>query len=524
MDSQNEQPLSESDALKLATTHTLLRMSEVRYRRLFEAAQDGILLLNANTAQIDDVNPFMIQMLGYTHEEFLGKKLWEIGAFKDTALNKEAFDELQRKRFIRYDDLPLVAKDGTRVSVEFISNVYDCEGIQVIQCNIRDNTKRRLAEIALEATTRTLKILSDSNVALLNSKTESVLLAEYCRIAVEVGGYAMAWIGVPEQDRDMRVTAISHFGHEDGYLKSVTISWRDTPLGGDPTGLAIRTGQIHIVDDIAADPTMTPRRSEALQRGYRSSISLPLHLPDDITACLTLYSSKIEIWSEPEKEMLQALAADLSFGVAALRTAIVKNHYQASVRESLEQTIQVLAATVEERDPYTAGHQGRVADLCSEISAELGLSEDRRRGLHLAASIHDLGKISIPLELLIKPRKLTAIEFALIKEHPTTGFNIIKNVKFPWPIAKIIQQHHERIDGSGYPLGLKGNEILLESRILSVADTDEAMASHRPYRAALGIEPALAEIRAQRGITYDAEVVDACLRLFNEKDYKFAPS
>ncbi len=165
MDSQNEQPLSESDALKLATTHTLLRMSEVRYRRLFEAAQDGILLLNANTAQIDDVNPFMIQMLGYTHEEFLGKKLWELGAFKDTALNKEAFDELQRKRFIRYDDLPLVAKDGTRVSVEFISNVYDCEGIQVIQCNIRDNTKRRLAEIALEATTRTLKILSDSNVA-----------------------------------------------------------------------------------------------------------------------------------------------------------------------------------------------------------------------------------------------------------------------------------------------------------------------------------------------------------------------
>jgi HD-GYP domain-containing protein (c-di-GMP phosphodiesterase class II) len=143
--------------------------------------------------------------------------------------------------------------------------------------------------------------------------------------------------------------------------------------------------------------------------------------------------------------------------------------------------------------------------------------------LHLAASIHDLGKISIPIELLIKPRKLTAIEFAMIKEHPVTGFNIIKNVKFPWPIAKIIQQHHERIDGSGYPFGLKGNEILLESKILAVADAVEAMASHRPYRAALGLESALAEITRQRGIAYDADVVDACLRIFHEQGYKFAP-
>ena len=526
MDSQSEQAISESNTQKLATTDKLLRVSELRYRRLFEAAQDGILLLNAKTAHIEDANPFLIQMLGYTHEEFLGKKLWEIGAFKDTALNKEAFDELQTKHYIRYDDLPLEAKDGSRVSVEFISNVYDCDGTQVIQCNIRDNTKRKLAEIALQATTRALKMLSDSNVALLSSKTESVLLAEYCRIAVEVGGYAMAWIGVPEEDRDSSVAAISHFGHEDGYLTSVRIAWSDTALGSGPTGAAIRTGQVQFIDDIATDPRMTPWRSEALKRGYRSAISLPLNLPelaDKFPASLTLYSNKIDLWSEPEKKLLQQLAADLSFGVAALRTATVMNQYQESLRESLEHTIQVLAATVEERDSYTAGHQGRVADLCSKISSELGMSEDRCHGLHLAASIHDLGKISIPIELLIKPRKLTAIEFAMIKEHPVTGFNIIKNVKFPWPIAKIIQQHHERIDGSGYPFGLKGNEILLESKILAVADAVEAMASHRPYRAALGLESALAEITRQRGIAYDADVVDACLRIFHEQGYKFAP-
>ena len=130
------------------TTDKALRVSEARYRRLFESAQDGILLLNADTAQIEDVNPFLINMLGYSYEEFMGKKLWEIGSFKDILLNKEAFAELQEKHFIRNDNLPLVTKEGARLSVEFVSNVYDCEGIQVIQCDIRDNTKRYLVEIA----------------------------------------------------------------------------------------------------------------------------------------------------------------------------------------------------------------------------------------------------------------------------------------------------------------------------------------------------------------------------------------
>ena len=180
----------------LSAIDRAIRVSETRYRRLFETAQDGILLLNAETAQIEDVNPFLIDMLGYSHAEFLGKKIWEIGAFKDTALSKDAFIELQTKRFIRYDDLPLVAKNGTRFSVEFVSNAYDCEGIQVIQCNIRDNTKRHIAEIALRATTRALKMLSESNVALLRAETEHILLAEFCRIAVETGGYRMAWHGL----------------------------------------------------------------------------------------------------------------------------------------------------------------------------------------------------------------------------------------------------------------------------------------------------------------------------------------
>jgi HD-GYP domain-containing protein (c-di-GMP phosphodiesterase class II) len=172
------------------------------------------------------------------------------------------------------------------------------------------------------------------------------------------------------------------------------------------------------------------------------------------------------------------------------------------------------------RDSYTGGHQRRVANICVRIATELGLSKERIHGLHLAGTIHDLGKIGCPAEILSKPGHLSKNEFNLIKEHPQAGFNIIKDVDFSWPIAQIILQHHERIDGSGYPQGLTGDAILLEAKILTVADVVEAMASHRPYRPALGIEAALNEITKHRGTSFDADVVDKCLRIFHEQGYK----
>ncbi|AWI77526.1 PAS sensor protein [Parazoarcus communis] len=504
----------------LLTADKALRRSEARYRRLFESAQDGVLLINAKTAEIEDANPFLIDLLGYSFNELMGKKIWELGAFKDTALNMEAFAELQTEHYIRYDDLPLVAKNGAKYHVEFVSNLYDCEGIDVIQCNIRDNTKRHVAEIALKAATRALKMLSESNIALLTSKSESILLQEYCRIAVETGCYLMAWVGLGENGPEKKVSIVSSFGRVDGYLDIVDTDWADSPSGDGPAGRAIRTGEVQAIDDISADASAIPWRLEAIKRGYRSLIAIPFKLPDDSTACLTLYGSNCDVWSPPEIRLLREIASDLEFGISALRTAVANVAYQVNLRESLEQTIQVIADTTEQRDSYTAGHQRRVAQICSRIGAELGLSEDRVHGLHLAASIHDMGKIGIPSEILSKPRKLTDLEFRLIKEHAQFGFNIMKSVNFPWPIAEIILQHHERIDGSGYPRGLKGADLLLESKILAVADVVEAMASHRPYRAALGIEAALTEITTQRGITLDAEVVDACLRIFQQQAFR----
>ena len=191
------------------------------------------------------------------------------------------------------------------------------------------------------------------------------------------------------------------------------------------------------------------------------------------------------------------------------------------LEKALAGIIQAMAATVEAKDPYTAGHQRRVADLAQAITDEMGLSEDQINGVRMAGVIHDLGKISVPAEILSKPTQLTEIEFSLIKVHPQTGYEILKEIEFPWPIAEMVWQHHERINGSGYPQGLKGEEILPEAKILAVADVVEAIASHRPYRPAHGIETALEEIAKQKGILFDPEVVEVCLRLFRENKFRF---
>lgn len=192
------------------------------------------------------------------------------------------------------------------------------------------------------------------------------------------------------------------------------------------------------------------------------------------------------------------------------------------LRASLLDFIAAMAATVEKRDPYTAGHQRRVANLAVAIGQELQLPEEQLEGLHLAGVVHDVGKITIPAEILSMPRQLSAIEFRLIQEHPKTGYEILKSIDFPWPIAQTVLQHHERLDGSGYPQGLKDREILLEAKILAIADVVEAMASHRPYRPGLGIEAALKEIALNKGMLYDSVVADTCIRLFRDQGYQLS--
>jgi response regulator RpfG family c-di-GMP phosphodiesterase len=315
-----------------------------------------------------------------------------------------------------------------------------------------------------------------------------------------------------------------------GYVESLRLSWQDDGTGNSPVGRAIRNGQAQICQDIATDPSSVPWREQALAYGYRSSIALPLRDNGKVFGALSLYAATPQAFSADEIALLTEMADDLAFGVASLRTRAERDraldeqqHFQDRLQKGLSKTVQAIAATVEMRDPYTAGHQRQVADLAAGIAGEMGLHHQQAYAIHLAGIVHDLGKVAIPAELLSKPTRLTELESSLIRIHPQVGYDILKDIDFPWPIAQMVLQHHERMDGSGYPHGLKGDAILLEARILAVADVIEAMASHRPYRPGLGMDAALEEISRNRGVRYDADVADAALRLIRERGYQLKP-
>jgi len=238
-------------------------------------------------------------------------------------------------------------------------------------------------------------------------------------------------------------------------------------------------------------------------------------------------SMKAGAWDYIIKEHIRRLGPAVINALEKKQTLITKRKaeeereaaYKALDR-ALIGSINAMSKIVEMRDPYTSGHQTRVADLSAAIARELKLPEDHIMYLYIAALIHDIGKIYIPSDILSKPGKLRDIEWELVKIHAQGSYDILKSVEFPWPVDQIAWQHHERLDGSGYPRGLNGDQILQEAKILAVADVVEAMSSHRPYRAALGVDHALEEITKNKGVLYDPAVVDACLKLFKENRFK----
>ena len=235
-----------------------------------------------------------------------------------------------------------------------------------------------------------------------------------------------------------------------------------------------------------------------------------------------------ESWLKVVVDPILDQAGNLTGAVHLIADITQLKRAEAEVQHSLEKltkalngTVLAVANTMEMRDPYTAGHQRQVAQLACAIAQEMGFPAERVEGMRVLGCLHDIGKIAIPAEILSKPGRLSAMEFTLIKDHPRAGYEIIKDIDFPFPVAEGILQHHERLDGSGYPHGISGPDIILEARILGVADVVEAMASHRPYRKALGLNQALEEISRNRGILYDPEVVDICKNLFIEKGFSF---
>ncbi|MBU4228222.1 HD domain-containing protein [bacterium] len=305
---------------------------------------------------------------------------------------------------------------------------------------------------------------------------------------------------------DKVLTIKEAYGLEEDIIKKTRIK-----LGEGIAGLVAQKGEPLIISGRLNSPQI---KRKGKYEGI-NSICAPLKTKKGVIGIINL-NRKVdaEPFTEDDLKLLSTIAHEAA-------TVIERVSLYQELHKTYLSTINAIAKIVEIRDPYTAGHQKRVAKLVCAIAEEMSLPQDKTEGLYAAGILHDIGKMNVPAEILSKPGRLSEIELGLIKTHPQAGSDIIKEMEFPWAVSLIVLQHHERLNGSGYPQGLKGEDILMEAKIIGVADVVEAMSSHRPYRPALGIDKVLEEISQNRGILYDREVVDACLKLFKEKGFKF---
>lgn len=502
-----------------------LKESEEKFRTMTASAQDAILMMDQG-GKISYWNEAAERMFGYAADEALGFVLHHL-------LAPERFRDAYRngfRHFTQTGEGPAVGKtlelsalknDGTEFPIELSLSSIGHKGEWHAIGIIRDISERKEAEAALNRANRALRTLSAGNLTLVRAASEEELLNNVTDVIVTSGGYSLVAVHFADTGAGKKLHTVAWAGSKGRKYWIQDLSWDATKRGNFPAGTAIREKQTQICRDIKNSACDSEWCKLAAKRGYHSNIALPLFDGDKVFGALSIYSTQSEPFDDEEVQLLEELAGDLAYGILNLRTRAAHERHEALLREGLEQTVQAIAATVESRDPYTAGHQKRVAELATAIAREMKLAEEQIEGIGFAAVIHDLGKIHIPAEILSKPGRLTDIEYKLIQTHPQAGYDIIKDVRFPWPIAQIILQHHECLDGSGYPLGLKGDAILIEARIIAVADVVEAISSHRPYRSALGIGPALEEIEKGRGALFDPDAVDACIRLFTQKQFAF---
>jgi PAS domain S-box-containing protein len=454
-----------------------LKNSEAKYRLLADNVRDVIFVLDMNL-NYTYVSPSTKILRGYEPEEVMkqppSKALtpssWDL-VTKTIAEAMELEKEHREINIARTLQLEMMRKDGTTVWTEVNISVIRNENQQPVGILgvTRDITERkRVSEALLESEEQYRLVVENAK--------ESIIIIQDTKI-VFVNNAAIDMSGYPKETLISK--SFADFIHPDDRDKVILQNIKRLKGEKIPPVYSFRV--------ISQDGTVIWYEINAVVIQWKGKPAT-LNFLNNITER-----------KRAEEELQQTLD---------------------SLKKAVSTTIQVLVTAVESRDPYTAGHQLRVADLARTIAMEMGFSQEKIEGIHMAGSIHDIGKLSIPAEILVKPTKLTNIEFSLIKEHSKSGYEMLKDVESPWPLAQIVYQHHERMNGTGYPRNLKGNEILMEARILAVADVVEAMASHRPYRPGLGIDVALAEIEKYKGIFYDNTVADACLRLFREKGYQ----
>ena len=370
-----------------------------------------------------------------------------------------------------------------------------------------------------------LSALSEAAAALARANSTELLIQEVCEAIASQGPYVLAWVGQAEEDAFKTVKVVGAAGAAAGYIKNIVVSWSETEqTGRGPAGSCIRNNKTSVVVDSEIDSGFIAWRERAREFGIRSAVGCPI--PDGISGMpfgvLLVYSKVPNTFGASEVQLFESLAKEIGFGLRSIERQHKlddqiheKELTQERLSTALRSTIEAMSKTMEWRDPYTAGHQKRVASISMAIGRQLGWSNERIQSIYMAAMVHDIGKMAVPSEILTKPSRLTDLEMQMVQGHVEAGYQILKDIPFPWPIAEMVYQHHERLDGSGYPNHLQGDQICEEARVLAVADTIEAMATHRPYRPAKGLAAALDEIRIEAGTKLDTKVVDAAFKLLD---------
>ncbi len=454
-------------------TEERLQASEEKNRLLIENAAEGIFVIQDGFIRF--ANPKLAEFAACSAEELISRPFMEFVHPDDGQMVAENYAKrLKQEDAPRTYQFRAIDKKGTTKWAEISAVLFDWEGKTAVLGLLNDITERKQAEEAIRESERRYRLLAENSTDLIWTMDMSLRLTFVSPSVERMRGYSI--------EEAMQATM------EEAY----------TP--------ASATVILGIVKAMAS-------KKKGGQNGSTKVIDLEMKCKDGSTIWTETTISLVHT-SDGQPDCILGVTRDITQRKQA--EGQLQQSYR-SMQKVLEGTIQAITMMVETRDRYTAGHQQRVTQLACAIAQELGLSNKQIQTIRMAGLLHDLGKIFIPIEILSKPGQLNEMEFAIIKTHPRAGYDILKNIEFPWPIADIVLQHHERMNGSGYPSGLRGEEIFIEARILAVSDVVEAVSSHRPYRPALSVEAALKEIVQNKDILYDSDVVNACLRVFWEK-------